>query len=130
MERHREEQPLGELLSELTADIRTLLRDEVDLAKTEMTGKIVQVGKDLAYLAVGAAVVYAGLLGLMAFLIIILAEAMSPWVSALLVSVVVTGIGYFFVQRGISDLRSRSLVPQQTLDTLKEDREWIRNQTK
>lgn len=126
MERHREEQSLGELFSEFTADMRTLVRDEVDLAKAEMTGKMTQMKRDIAYLAVGGLIAYAGLLGLVAFFIIIIGDAMPLWASALIVSIVVGGIGYFFVQKGLSDLKSRTLVPQQTVETLKEDRQWLK----
>lgn len=126
MERHREEQSLGELFSEFTADMRTLVRDEVDLAKAEMTGKMTQMKRDIAYLAVGGLIAYAGLLGLVAFFIIVIGDAMPLWASALIVSIVVGGIGYFFVQKGLSDLKSRTLVPQQTVETLKEDRQWLK----
>jgi len=126
MERHREEQSLGELFSEFTADMRTLVRDEVDLAKAEMSGKMTQMKRDIAYLAVGALIAYAGLLGLVAFFIIVIGDAMPLWASALIVSIVVGGIGYFFVQKGLSDLKSRTLVPQQTVETLKEDRQWLK----
>ncbi len=128
MERHRDEQSLGELFGEFTAEMRTLVRDEVDLAKAEMTGKLTQVKRDIAYLAVGGLIAYAGLLGLVAFFIIVIADAMPLWASALIVSIVAGGIGYFFVQRGISDLKSRTLVPQQTVETLKEDRQWLKDQ--
>ncbi len=126
MERHREEQSLGELFSEFTADMRTLVRDEVDLAKAEMSGKLTQFRRDIAYLAVGGLIAYAGLLGLVAFFIIVIGDAMPLWASALIVSIVVGGIGYFFVQKGLSDLKSRTLVPQQTVETLKEDRQWLK----
>lgn len=128
MERHREEQPLGELFGEFTAEMRTLVRDEVDLAKAEMSNKMTQVKKDIAYLAVGGLMAYAGLLGLVAFFIIIIGDGIPLWASALIVSIVVGGIGYLFVQKGMSDLKSRAFVPRQTMETLKEDRQWLKEQ--
>ncbi len=128
MERHREEQSLGELFGEFTAEMRTLVRDEVDLAKVEMSNKMTQVKKDIAYVAVGGLIAYAGLLGLAAFFIIIIGDGIPLWASALIVSIVVGGIGYLFVQKGISDLKSRIFVPQQTIETLKEDRQWLKEQ--
>ncbi|MEN6465840.1 MAG: phage holin family protein, partial [Syntrophaceae bacterium] len=91
MERHRDEQSLGELFGEFTAEMRTLVRDEVDLAKAEMTGKLTQVKRDIAYLAVGGLIAYAGLLGLIAFFIIVIGDAMPLWASALIVSIVAGG---------------------------------------
>lgn len=130
MERHREEQALGELFGEFSAEMRTLVRDEVDLAKAEMSNKMTRIKKDIAYLAAGVLIAYSGLLGLVAFFIIIIGDRIPLWASALIVSIVVGGIGYFFVRRGMSDLKSRSFVPRQTVETLEEDRKWLENQTR
>jgi ABC-type microcin C transport system permease subunit YejB len=67
-------------------------------------------------------------LALVATAIIALAYALPWWLAALIVGVVVTGGGLFLVQRGIAALRTESLVPQQTLATLKEDAQWAKEQ--
>jgi uncharacterized membrane protein YqjE len=125
----RDERSLGELFSDLARETSTLVRQEVQLAKTEMTQKATAVGKDIGFLAVGGAVAYAGLLALIATIIIILGMAGLPWwLAALIVTVVVLAIGGFLVQRGLTALKHETMAPEQTIQTLKEDRQWAKEQ--
>ena len=66
----KDDRSLGELFSELAQDTSTLVRKEVQLAKTEMSQKASRVGKDVGFLAVGGAVAYAGLLAVLAGVIV------------------------------------------------------------
>jgi hypothetical protein len=130
-ELYRKPEPsLGELFGDLTREMSTLVRQEIDLARTELTGKASRLGKDIGFLAVGGAVLYAGLLALIATLIIALAYAMPWWLAALIVGVVVSAAGYALVQRGLSALKREQLAPQQTIATLKEDAQWAKEQMK
>ncbi len=60
MQMNRGERSVGELFAELSRDMATLVRQEVHLAKTEVSQKASQMGKDIGFLAVGGAVAYAG----------------------------------------------------------------------
>ncbi len=126
----RDERSLGELFSELAQDTSTLVRKEVQLAKTEMTQKASKVGKDVGFLAAGGAVAYAGLLAILAGVIVLLGQAIPMWLSALLVGLVVAGVGYFLVRRGLDALKQEDLAPRQTIETLKEDGQWAKDQTR
>jgi len=129
--RANEDRSLGELFAELSRETTTLIRQEVDLAKTEMSHKATAVGKDVGFLAAGGAVLYAGLLALIAAVVIGLGQAgLTWWVSALLVGLVVAGIGGFLVWRGLSNLKTMTMAPQETIQTLKEDARWAKEQTK
>jgi uncharacterized membrane protein YqjE len=119
---------LGDLFTELTSEMTTLVRQEVDLAKEEMSRKAANVGKDVGFLAAGAAVGYAGLLAIVAAVVIIVAHVMPWWLAALIVGLVVAGIGGFLVYRGLQNLKSVSLAPTATLETLKEDKQWASDQ--
>lgn len=131
MQQNRQERSLGELFGDLARETSTLVRQEVELAKTEMSQKASNIGKDIGFLAVGGAIAYAGVLALGAALIIGLAQLGLPWwLSALLVGLVVAGIGYFLVQKGLSALKQQNLAPQKTIETIKEDVEWAKGQTK
>ena len=124
-----DERSLGELFGDLARETSTLVRQEVQLAKTEMTQKATAVGKDIGFLAVGGAVAYAGLLALIATLIIILGTVGLPWwLASLIVGVIVAGGGYALVQKGLTALKHESMAPQQTIQTLKEDRQWVKEQ--
>jgi len=124
----RDERSLGELFGDLSRDVSTLVRQEISLAKTEMTDKASRFGKNAAMLAVGGVILYAGLLALIAAAIIGLANALAWWLSALIVGIVVFVIGGLLILRGLKALQHAELVPTQTLETLKEDAQWAKNQ--
>lgn len=125
----QDDRSLGELFGDLARETSTLVRQEVQLAKTEMTQKASAVGKDVGFIAAGGFVAYAGLLALIATLIIALGQlGVTWWLAALIVAVIVLAAGYFLIQRGISALKRTSMAPEQTIQTLKEDRQWASEQ--
>jgi hypothetical protein len=125
----KEDRSLGELFGDLTRETATLVRQEVQLARTEITQKATAAGRDAGLIAAGAAILYAGLLALIAAVILLLSSIGLPgWLSALLVGLVVAGVGYFLIQRGREALKRVNLAPEQTIETLKEDAEWIKRQ--
>ena len=89
----KEGRSIGELFSQLATDTSTLVRQEVRLAKLELGEKAAQVGRQVALIAVGGGVAYAGLLTLIAAIVLVLAQYMAPWLSALVVGAVVVAIG-------------------------------------
>lgn len=129
METRRDERSLGELFSDLTRDMATLVRQEITLARVEMTQKVSVIGKNAALLAVGGAMLFAAFLALMATVIIAIAYALPWWLAALIVTVVVAGIGLALVLKGIETLRHTALAPQQTIQSVKEDAAWMKEQT-
>ncbi len=122
------ERSLGELFSDLSKDTGTLVRKEVQLAKTEMSEKLTEVGKNVGFLVIGGAIAYAALLFVLAALAVGLAGIMTPWLAVLIVGLIVGLVAFALVQKGLSALRQTSLVPQKTIETLKEDKEWIQQQ--
>ena len=128
-QQNKDERSLGELFADLARDTATLVSQEVTLAKTEMTAKATRVGKDIGFLAVGGMIAYAGLLAIIAGVILLLAANGVPlWVSALIVGLIVAGVGYFLVQRGLTALKREDLTPRQTIESLKEDTQWAKEQ--
>ena len=127
----REERSLGELFGDLARETGTLVRQEVQLAKTEMSQNASRVGRDIAFLAVGGLVAYAGVLGILAAVILgLVAAGLEPWLAALIVGVVVTLAGYLLVRRGLDALKHQELAPRQTVESLKEDAQWAKQQIK
>jgi hypothetical protein len=126
-----DDRSLGELFAELSRETSDLVRAEVALAKAEMSQKAAQVGKDVGFLTIGGFVVYAGFLALVAALIIGLGQlGLTWWLSAFVVGIVVAAVGGFLVMRGIDDLKQTTLAPQQTAQTVKEDVQWAKDQTR
>jgi len=79
----------------------------------------------------GGAVAYAGFLALLAALIIGLGQLGLPWwLSALIVGLVVAAVGYFLIQRGLKSLKQEGVKPERTIETLRDDAEWAKQQVK
>ena len=126
----RDDRSLGELFSELAQETTTLVRHEVNLAKVEISDKASRAGKHVGFLAAGGAVAYAGLLAILAGVIALLNAVMPLWLAALLVGLVVAAVGYFLVRRSLDALKREDLAPRQTMETLKEDQRWAKDQTR
>jgi hypothetical protein len=124
----KEERSLGDLFSELAAETSTLVRQEVALAQTELTRKATSVGKNVGFLAVGGAIGYAALLSFLAAVIIGLSYVIPAWAAALIVSAVVGIVAFLLITSGLKALKETDLTPRQTVETLKEDAEWLKNQ--
>jgi len=123
------DRPVGELLKQLSQETTTLVRQELDLAKAEMAEKGKQAGMGAGMLG-GAGL--AGLLALIALtmcLIFALDTAMRGWLAALVVA------GLWALIAGVLALTGKNKVqeatppvPEQTIETAKEDVEWAKSQ--
>lgn len=127
MYQRREDRSLGDLFSDLSREAGDLVRHEIRLARMELTDKLSQMGKDAVSLAAWGAVAYAGFLALLAGVILVLAAlGMPAWLAALLVGTLVTATGAYFCYQSLDALKRRDVVPRQTLRSLREDQDWIR----
>ena len=122
--------PLGDLFSDLASEMSNLVRQEVALAKVEVSQKAKYVGRNVAYLVVGGAVAYAALLAVIAAIILLLDKVMPNWGAALLVGVLVGGIGWLLIGKALSALQEADVTPRETVETLKEDATWMKQQIK
>ena len=120
---------IGDLLAELSRETSQLVRKEVELATTEMTGKARKAGGHVGVAAAGGALAHAGLLVFLAALVLGLSElGVTPWLSALIISLLTIGVGYLLYNRGLTGLRSTSVSPTRTMESLKEDARWTTRQ--
>ena len=122
--------PLGDLLGDLATSMSNLVRQEVALAKVEITQKATYVGRNVGYLVIGGAVAYAALLAILAAVIMLLAKVMPHWGSALIVGAVVGAIGWMLIGKAMAALQQTDLTPRETVETLKEDATWMKQQIK
>jgi hypothetical protein len=127
---------IADLLKNLRDDTSNLVRDEISLAKTEITEKISSASRNIGYLVAGGLVAYAGLLVLLqgvGFLIgrLLIAagmdEASATVLGFLIAGAVVVGIGIAVVVKALETLKKESLTPTKTAETLKQDKEWVQN---
>jgi Putative Actinobacterial Holin-X, holin superfamily III len=127
----RDDRTLGEMFAELSRDIRTLVQQEIQLAKTELSEKAPKVGKSVGFVIGGGVMAYAGFLAILAAIVLALIEmGLPPWAGALVAGVLLPGIGYLFIRSGLGGLRPQELKPEQTIASLKENAQWLRTQTK
>lgn len=124
----REEKSLGDLFSELAAETGTLVRQEMSLAQAELTSKASKAGKNVGFLAVGGAVAFTAALALTAAVVLLLSLWIPAWLSALLVGLAIGVTAYFIVTSAFSELRKTDPVPRDTIETLKEDAQWLKKE--
>jgi len=125
----RDERSLGDLFSDLSRETTTLVRQEVQLAKAELTQSATEAARGIGMLVAGGAVAYAGLLFLLLAIVFGLIEAgWDAWLSALVVGLVVVTVGAILVLRARESLKPANLAPRRTVETLKEDQEWAKEQ--
>jgi MFS family permease len=125
------ERSLGELFGKLSNETSTLIRQEMELARAELVEKGREAGKG-AGLFGGAGVV--GLLSagaLTACIILLLDLAMASWLAALIVAVVLGAVAAVLALQGRDRVqRATPPVPEQTVETVKEDVEWAKTQAR
>ena len=126
--RYQREPTLGDLFSDLSSKASLLVRQEAQLAKVEMSQKVSKAGRELAIIAVGATLGNAALLTLVAALILFLEPWLSLWVAALLVGIVLAIVAGILAWTGYEALKRIDPVPNRTVATLREDKEWLTEQ--
>lgn len=124
----KDERSLGDLFSELANETETLIRQEVALAQAELTKKAAKAGMDIGLITVGGAVAFVGFQAIIAAIIFGLAHFIPLWLSALIVGVVLAIAGGLIALWAWKALKSVEPVPRQTVETLKEDAKWLKNQ--
>jgi hypothetical protein len=121
----RESQSAFGLLRRLTDELATLLRQELALATAELTRSMRAILTGAASLAVGGAVLYTGLLAMLAAAVLGLATVLHPWLAALVIGAAVTVIGIILVSMGIRSLDPSTLKPSRTTESLRRDKDVI-----
>jgi hypothetical protein len=125
----RQERGVAELFGQLSQDMTMLVRQEVQLARAEMSEKLSRLTANLVSVIAGGFVAYVGALALVAALILALNDlaSISPWVSALIVGAVLAIAGYAMLRRGLGELKRVDLAPRRTVENIKDDVQSIRN---
>ena len=125
----RQERSIGELFGQLSQDMTLLVRQEVQLARTEMTEKLSRLTTNLISVGAGGFVAYLGGLALMAALILALRDLANislAW-SALIVGGILAIVGYVMLQRGLKELKQVELAPRRSVENIKDDVQSIKD---
>ena len=124
----------GRSLVALVRDIAdgsaSLVRGEARIARIEIGEVVKGIATGTGFIAVGGVLALLGGLSLLAGVILLIGDQWLPrdlyWVAALLVVIVSGGIALLFARRGLSLLSPSALAPDKTVETLKEDKEWLK----
>jgi len=117
---------IAELLGDLAQRWVALLRAELALARQELREKLVAMGVGVLLAAAGALLLIVAGLALLGAGVLALAERIGAWQAALVVAAVTGVAGGGAALGGVWRLRRTGLKPEQTLESLKEGKEWLR----
>lgn len=135
----RRDPSIIQMVKDLRNDAMTLVRQEVALARKEMTRKVAGLGRNAVFLAVGALV---GLYGLFFILLALnnllfagLAKAgfsgpVSNWFAPVLLGMGLGIVALIFALKGLKSMRQASAVPEKTMETIRDDRDWVKGKIK
>lgn len=127
------------LLRDLREDGMMLLRQEIALAKTEMSEKMQRTTRSAIGIAVGAVLAFAGLVIILiaastglaaAFVEWGMSEQVAVWLAPLIVGLVVVGIGYLMIRSGQKTIEQEGVVPEGAVDAMKETKEWAQDKVR
>jgi len=131
MDTSSDDRSLGQLFGDLSRQLGTLVRQEIELAKTETTARVTSLGRDAAMIGAGAALGYAALLvGLVGMAILLADLGLTPWLAFVVVALLAGGIAAVLVQQGRERLQRTDVAPRQTIETLKDDAAWAKERVK
>lgn len=124
----RDSRTVGELLSDIANDTSSLVRQEIELAKTEMKEKATHAAKQSGTAFAGAVIAYVGLLTLVAATVIGLGHLIGYGWSALVIGAILTIAGGVVAMGAVKKLKSEGLAPEQTTESIKETTAWAKDQ--
>src|ERR1035437_5267179 len=129
MNRTVEDSSVGSLFLDLASELGTLARQELALVKVEIGENVTHVRQDIAILAVGGAVLYAGFLTFVATLIVGVGLTIGSLLAgAAIVTIIVLATGYFVVRRGLDNLKRHQLATRQSIESLNLNVNWVKEQ--
>ena len=131
MEVQRMDRSLGELFSDLSQQTADLIRQEMRLAKCELSEKLADAGRHA--MMIGAAVAFglAAVVTVAAAIALLLIDlGVRPWLSAVITAALMGGTAFVLAQSGLAALRAKSLAPVETMHSIKETTQWLKNGTR
>ena len=119
----------GELLGQLANNSAALVRDEIELARQEMSEKVIVLRSGIMTVAAGSLIGLVAILTLTAAAVIGLAKYVGAGNSALIIGGALAIIAAVIAFVGLGRIKRTSLKPKKTIETLEEDKEWLKELT-
>lgn len=124
----RIDRSLGELFSDLSQQTGDLIRQEMRLATAELGETAAQVGRHAVMIGAGVAFGLAAVVTLAAALTLLLIEVgVAPWLAAVIAAAAMGVTAYVLAQSGLTALKNTSIAPVETMQSLKETTQWLKN---
>ena len=121
------QESIPQLLRELSIETTTLVRQEIELAKTELNEKTKTITASAVAFAVAAVFALGAFAAFTTLLIALLAEVVPVWAAALIVLVIYAVVAAVAAQMGRKKIADATpVVPQQAAQSVKEDIEWVK----
>ena len=129
---------IADLFRELSSEGRTLVRQEVELAKAEMAEKARVYAKGTASIAVGGGILLVAALaigtavtyGLIVLFDLFLPFEIAVWLAPLVLGAVLAMVGMSMIRKGKDAMAEEGLAPQRTIETLREDKDWVKRKVR
>lgn len=119
---------LGDTITGIVKDLQEIVRGEVQLAKTEIKEDASQMGKAIGMIGGAALLALTGFIFLMLGVTYLLNKSLEMWLSAGIVGVALLIIGAIVGMVGKNQMQQANLKPDQTIESVKEDKEWASRQ--
>jgi uncharacterized membrane protein YqjE len=118
------------LFSDLFRETSTLVHEEAQLAKAEISEKVSQLGTGVAAIAAGGAIMFAGFIVMLFAAVNALAMFLPPdhaaWLAPLIIGLIVMIVGYIALSKGRKEFKAESLKPSRTMESLRRDTELVK----
>lgn len=133
-----EDRSIMDLVRSLADDTRTLFRQEVALVRTEMSEKMEVYQRSMVTLVIGAVFLLAAVLivlwainmGVTALFSTFVDPAVAVWLAPLILGIIVALIGYGMLKGATGRMKAEGVVPEQTMETLRDDKDWVKEQVR
>jgi len=122
---HSGERALGSIVSDLWSHSEILVHQEIDLVKADLDAKAQRVKHDVTAASLSGAIMYAGVLAMVAGSIALLSRWLDVWLAAFSIGAAVLAIGYLTMRRSTKDLETLDPVPRKSEESLKRDAQTV-----
>jgi hypothetical protein len=118
-------EPVRALLRQLLGDLSTLCRQEIALAKADLSGSLCVARRSIGVLALGGAIIFGGFLALLAAAILGLGALLPMWLAALTVGFTVMILGGALLKVGQSGVGAAKFSPARSKESLRRDKDVL-----
>jgi hypothetical protein len=125
-----EERSVSDVFQDILRNLQEMVRSEIRLAKVEIRAEVKQAVSSGVWIAAGGVAATSAWIFLLWTLAYALATRMSMWAATLLVAVVMAAVAAALIMSGIRRARRIRPIPERTVESVKENLEWMKQPTK